>query len=376
MRSYHLFSLLFPLLFATKFNHDFTEDNIIHLCQSTADLYLASVESKNESILPLFHKSSYFLSIHLKELTKDRVKLFKVLWERGDLRTTHFIVGTIPLLLNFNPKQKGPLALWKEQLNSDFDLAKLFFQNSKDLMHSLCKEKNWSDAKNVLEILLLLQRKYLYYIKSNKEEFEKVERWIREYEIIFHCFNPRNSDLPIFLGLFRNLQFEANKFVGGDLSEETLDFAIFKQLNLFRLYRHYFYENAWEEFQNVSNHSPDLLYLLLFDLSEVDMFRFLKNKQIGNPNFFFVCNEDFSKIKTAYEKLFHKKIKITLNSFEDLCMVLVFMNYSSEGSSGTFGLGDKEIWLIKTFFYINSRTIKLEIDGSVSFANGTKIHPY
>jgi hypothetical protein len=277
MKFFSLLSFSWFLANCTFFEY---RNNLIYSCRRIIDQNLKVI---------IFDKPSASQMAHLIQFYEnDPIALLNIVRWNGNRQVSCFIIGILTL------KPPVDFSYWDiYKIYSNISLPKFFFQKCRILMNRVCKRRDWAKAKEILEILLSIQRQYLYHLEAS--DLARAKRWINEYESILHTFDP--SDMDAFLRLFRQIQSIAISCYGNFSAK----FFYLKLINRFKIFRYHALNRYWKKL-NVNSCPPKLLYLIVHDFNGLKIFNFLYKSSI---HLFYIIPKakSFKRIIADYEAL-------------------------------------------------------------------------
>jgi hypothetical protein len=315
---------------------EITRDNFIPSYREMSDLFL--LNSNKNTVNPLFAKYHKQIDTFMKDLlANDPIELFKIIWENGNREMAHFVILTA-IWSNDRLSFSGP------DLSTN-RASFFFFQRSKVLIRSVIRRKNWTEAKEIVAILLSLQRKFLYQLDSNEFSRLNVKRWMRQYDFIYHAFEPRNQN-DLFQ-TFHDLHWLAKEHTALINKNEPSKFPLLKTLGLFQVHCQHFNNYYWEDL-DLSTISPYLLYHVFFyNCPKRTIFRNLRHPHdyiIPDRNWY---PDSFFKIIHLYEGKFGVRFGSSVKSFQRSSRFCKFLQSCLDSKENIYNLGEREKWLIE-----------------------------
>jgi hypothetical protein len=346
-KNFPLIGFFISLIFGAS--HDLLGDKLIHLYRHTRDFYF--VKQRDPSLEPLFDKLYKDLDGFLRGCwSSDAVGLLNALRERENRQLAHYVFGKILSFLLPNKWER--FNIWKVHLSPRIISAVFFFKKSKSLIYNVCR--NYSDvSKEILPIILSIQRQYLHHLKDDKAKMKIAKRWIEEYELVVHKEDFR--DLDKFLKLFYYLKSEATACEGNIPKTGSDGFLIKSALHSLKIRCKLFYDVYWKELDDYkfTTLPKQLLFLIVIDRGKFMTFQFLNNPRMGDRLDFDIFNKDFEKIVGIFFQKSKKSLFVDgLDPFEKHLDFVEFLQHSIEPGGNTDNLSEKERWLIRVIFYL------------------------
>jgi hypothetical protein len=231
-----------------------TLDNLTNSYDKVRRLYFKF--DKDEEFWDQFNGShSHLKNFLVKTFETDPIGLFQKIEKSQNFQLCFIVIGCVQLSLN----KKMSTHLWEEHLCAQSvpkTIAKKFYRWSKEIMHRIVRSEDWSKSKEILGILLSLQKKFLLLLGSSAKK--EVQMRLAEYKFLCGQFDP--SDFDTFLGTFVHLKSMALDS-NGNFHKNLLNRKFIKLFKIHQIHFHlYRKELPWDP----SKLDPKLLYFLIF----------------------------------------------------------------------------------------------------------------
>jgi hypothetical protein len=313
-----------------------TLDNLTNSYDKVKRVYL-KYEKDNAFWLQLHGSHSHLKNFLVTTYRTEPIKLFQKIEASQNFDLCFIVIGCIQLALsNFTSCH-----LWKRHLSAHSapkTAAKKFFKRTRYFMRIIVRRKDWDVGKEILRILLSLQKKFLPRLGS-ESEIKVVERRLKEYKFLYDRFDP--SDPDAILGTFVHL-----KSMALDLNEEFLkDPLIRRFIKLFKIYQYHFLSNGMKLPWDPSKLDPMFLYFLLFNVRYRNFSKYMKIP-LNHPLTYF---KDFNVFQTTF-KFYEETIKPNTISINDAMVngSSDFIKFVRESiDSNIFNLDESDHWYLK-----------------------------
>jgi hypothetical protein len=160
-----------------------------------------------------------------------------------------------------------------------------------------------------------------------------------------------HTTIDTLLHLFHQLQVIAIKFKGEIPKEKSLKLSISRLLELFRQSCILFHRRRWVEIKDVSTIHPKLLYLIIFNYENDNIFKFLscptRSPSYRGSNF-----DLFMKIKNSYEKWSSSIIGFGNFKLKEAVDLSNFIHTCIETNGNPCGLEEGDYWLNEVFLQL------------------------
>jgi hypothetical protein len=174
-------SFLFSLILGLT--HDFTLDNLSYSFRKVRDLYLKQNEDYDDDFLfDEFNSSNTQLVTFLKQCFQTNpVDLLKRLDSNLDFQLVYFFLSVIEWISSEH--SYSTIFIWSEILDPKID-PKVFFKIAKILMRNIVTKMDWGVVgKDLLKVLLSIQRQFLCKLSSDKIFLRKVKDRLERYQL-------------------------------------------------------------------------------------------------------------------------------------------------------------------------------------------------
>jgi hypothetical protein len=335
------FFSFFLSFIACGLNHEFTLNNLIYSYGKVRQLYLKQID--DGSFTARYKGTRKQLKKFLLQCYQNcPVELFQKVEYHHDFQLAHAVIGTVnSLILN---QRSSPV--WVEHLLRDMSPT-MFFDRAKKLIRIIVERKDWLTAKEILRVLLRIQKQFLHKLDYN--EFPKVKARLEGYQFIHDWYDP--NDKKIFIDLFRHFHLLATKHKG----TVPTGSSVRKSFKLFNLYRfHSFNHNIWKQFEDVSKIPRKLVFIMLvpsYSISRVFQF-FNRPSPSQIPDlfrlslYFSVVTAYIGKVKEGFISMDHLRRSPHFSEFMRSCI-------KSPNEYHKI-LGKIDFWLIEAYFHVLS----------------------
>jgi hypothetical protein len=352
--------LLISGISCSSLDFEINSENLYHSFRTVARLY--SMKQNDPSFNFLFFNSvNKLISFIDGHREKELTKLFTMVREIGKFYLSNFVI----LMVSIGCPQVMPWERetgWKEIIQDDpFNL----FLRSKRVMNFLIKKEDWTNTKETLQALLLIQRQFLHLLKGDEIKYQRAKLWIEEFEIIYYSFEPGN--LNRLIRLFYKIESLSHKYDIPDFKDRS-KFPILKSIKLFKVYCYQYYHRDWARIKDVKSVPRPLLYLILAGRSNFSVFKSLK---YPSPKVLFL-NMDFYKV--IFTCAGGPCIMLSSCHLKETAELYRFMRKWTECENGHPNLGEKENWFMKCLLHIIP-IFNLKFHQNLSADNKTALSP-
>jgi hypothetical protein len=225
-------SFLIPILFAANLQQEIDTSNLIHSFRKVVDYFgkQRTDPSFEKSFMHYYKGLTKFLDFSYEN---DPKTLFEIVRANENFPLAHFIISVLTYWRGVDFGNR----LWNK--NYQFrhqDKCFNFFKGARQLMFQISRKENWTISKDVLGVLLQIQRQYLFKLVKDENKMARAKKWIYKYEIIYSFFDPK--DVSALVGLFGDIRCIANTFDKSTL--KTLHHRLLYSFNLFYLSCYHF----------------------------------------------------------------------------------------------------------------------------------------
>jgi hypothetical protein len=125
--------------------------------------------------------------------------------DQHDFQLAYAVIGTIGRVNSFGVQKKSS-PVWVEHLLPNMPPI-TFFEGAKSLMRIIVQGNDWLIEKEILRVLLSIQRQFLYKLDSNG--FPKVKARLEGYQFIHDWYDPNKE--KVLFDLFYHFHLQATK---------------------------------------------------------------------------------------------------------------------------------------------------------------------
>jgi hypothetical protein len=331
--------IFFFLFFSFAVCSDFviTMDNLTNSYDRVKRSYFKY--EKDKSFWPQFRDSHSHLNDFLVQTYEtDPINLFRKLEMSQNFQLCFIVIGCIQLTLN----QLFCSHLWKEHLSAKIVHKKVgekFFERTRYFMRMIVRREDWDVGKEILRILLSLQKKFLPRL-SFESEIKLVERRLKGYKFLHDRFDPSDSDAILESLIHLNsmaLVFNKNYFHINLLNR--------KFIKLFKIHQFHFLSYRKKLPWDPSKLDQKFLYFILFPISIRNFFDYMKTPHELSLKHL-TGLDVFQKIFKIYkETIKPKSFSINDAMVNSSSEFIKFVRESID--SNIFDLDERELWYLK-----------------------------